>query len=73
MQAFVTGQLDVLVSTAVIEVGVSMPGTVIMMIRRAESYDILQVHQLRGRVGRSNRGRLCFLCVHTHLRTPERT
>ena len=73
MQAFATGQLDVLVSTTVIEVGVDVPEATIMMIRRAESYGISQIHQLRGRVGRGDRGGLCFLCTHTHSQTPERT
>lgn len=72
MQAFAAGQLDVLVSTTVIEVGVDVPEATVMMIRRAESYGISQIHQLRGRVGRGDRGGLCFLCTHTLSQTPER-
>ena len=72
MQAFAAGDLDVLVSTTVIEVGVDVPEATIMMIRRAESFGISQIHQLRGRVGRGDRGGLCFLCTHTHSGTPER-
>lgn len=73
MQAFAAGQLDVLVSTTVIEVGVDVPEATVMMIRKAESFGISQIHQLRGRVGRGDRGGLCFLCTHTHDQTPERT
>nr|WP_240393903.1 ATP-dependent DNA helicase RecG [Corynebacterium lactis] len=72
MQAFAAGDLDVLVSTTVIEVGVDVPEATIMMIRRAESFGISQIHQLRGRVGRGDHGGLCFLCTHTHSGTPER-
>lgn len=72
MTAFAAGELDVLVSTTVIEVGVDVPEATIMMIRRAESFGISQLHQLRGRIGRGNRGGLCFLCTHTLPESPER-
>lgn len=65
MLDFAEGRLDVLVSTTVIEVGVDVPEATVMMIRRAESFSIAQIHQLRGRVGRGTKGGICFLCTHS--------
>ena len=72
MLDFAEGRLDVLVSTTVIEVGVDVPEATVMMIRRAESFSIAQIHQLRGRVGRGTKGGICFLCTHTFEGTPQR-
>lgn len=73
MRSFAAGDSDVLLATTVVEVGVDVPEATVMMIRRAESFGVSQLHQLRGRVGRGDRGGICFLCTHTRRDTPERT
>lgn len=61
MAAFNAGELDVLVATTVIEVGVDVPNASVMVIMDADRYGISQLHQLRGRIGRGAHAGLCLL------------
>ena len=61
MRAFGAGEVDVLVATTVIEVGVDVPNATVMVVIDAERFGISQLHQLRGRVGRGSAPGLCLL------------
>jgi ATP-dependent DNA helicase RecG len=67
MRAFKTGELDVLVATTVIEVGVDIPAATVMVIHDAERFGLAQLHQLRGRVGRGGGAAHCVLLTQGAL------
>ncbi len=63
MNTFVEGLLDVLVSTTVVEVGVDVPEATVILVEAADRFGLAQLHQLRGRVGRSTYPSFCFLAT----------
>lgn len=72
MKAFAGGEIDVLVSTTVIEVGVDVANATIMVVMDADRFGVSQLHQLRGRVGRGTSPGLCLLVTNAIAETPAR-
>ncbi|MEV8567928.1 ATP-dependent DNA helicase RecG [Streptomyces sp. NPDC051322] len=72
MRRFTAGEVDVLVATTVIEVGVNVPNATVMVIMDADRFGVSQLHQLRGRVGRGAAPGLCLLVSEAHEAGPAR-
>jgi ATP-dependent DNA helicase RecG len=67
MKAFAAGELDILVSTTVVEVGIDVANATVMLVEHAERFGLSQLHQLRGRVGRGISQSFCFLLYQSPL------
>ncbi len=72
MRAFAAGDLDVLVATTVVEVGVDVPNATVMIVLDADRFGVSQLHQLRGRVGRGTGAGLCLLVTEAPPASPAR-
>jgi ATP-dependent DNA helicase RecG len=72
MREFAAGEINVLVATTVIEVGVDVPNATAMVIMDAERFGVSQLHQLRGRVGRGTHAGLCLLVTEAPPASPQR-
>ncbi|MDW5324063.1 ATP-dependent DNA helicase RecG [Plantactinospora sp. KLBMP9567] len=72
MRTFAAGELDVLVATTVIEVGVDVPNATVMIVLDADRFGVSQLHQLRGRVGRGSAAGLCLLVTEAVEESPAR-
>ncbi len=67
MEEFRQGKINVLVATTVVEVGVDIPNATVMLIEHPERFGLAQLHQLRGRIGRSTRRAYCFLLLNRYV------
>lgn len=72
MNQFVLGKIDVLVATTVVEVGVDVPNASVMVVESPERFGLAQIHQLRGRVGRSTHQGHCYLQLNDNLAPSQR-
>src|SRR5262249_51577772 len=72
MTAFVTGEVDVLVATTVVEVGVDVPNATVMAVLDADRFGVSQLHQLRGRIGRGTAAGTCLLVTDASGGSPAR-
>ncbi len=72
MERFSRHELDILVTTTVIEVGVHVPNATVMLIEDANRFGLAQIHQLRGRVGRSEHQGYCYLMMHDSAQPSRR-